>query len=186
MGKDPRGSFTFTRKGVIYEPMFMLELDGGYVLVVYQGGLSEHDLLVKYKQPRKDGKWSRLRTPKHIHWAADILIKQYANPALTKEMLAFFKKLWIETQRIQTVDDKKAVLNAGHLLHKHAAELRKFESLNGAGEYRVDFLLALAMLLMVQEKTNMANAFMFGNLLDALEKGEDLFAIISTATHNGR
>ena len=40
-----------------------------YVLYVFPGKLSQFDILIKYK---KDG--SRIRTPKHIHWAVDMLI----------------------------------------------------------------------------------------------------------------
>jgi len=39
---------------------------------------------------------------------------------------------------------------------------------------------------MIQEKTNRADAYMFKNLLEALKKGEDIFSIVSIATHRGR
>ncbi|MEE0264187.1 MAG: class I tRNA ligase family protein, partial [Acutalibacteraceae bacterium] len=37
-----------------------------YVIYVFQGNLSQFDIVIKYK---KDGK--RIRTPKHIHWVVD-------------------------------------------------------------------------------------------------------------------
>jgi hypothetical protein len=41
----------------------------------------------------------------------------------------------------------------------------------------------VAKILMVQEKTNMEEAYMFKNLLDALKEGNDIFRIVSIATH---
>ena len=44
------------------------------------------------------------------------------------------------------------------------------------------FLILLAKLLMLQEKTNRPDAYMFKRVLDGLKRGEDLFKVLSTAT----
>jgi hypothetical protein len=44
----------------------------------------------------------------------------------------------------------------------------------------------LAELLMTQEKTNREDAYMFKELLKALESREDIYKIVSIATHRGR
>jgi len=41
-------------------------------------------------------------------------------------------------------------------------------------------------MLMLQEKTNRPDAYMFKNLLDALLEGEDIFRIVSTASMGKR
>ena len=41
-----------------------------YIIYVFQGNLSQFDIIIKYKKDRK-----RIRTPKHIHWVVDILMK---------------------------------------------------------------------------------------------------------------
>ena len=41
-----------------------------YIIYVFQGSLSQFDIVIKY---RKDG--TRIRTPKHIHWVVDVLMK---------------------------------------------------------------------------------------------------------------
>ena len=51
------------------------------------------------------------------------------------------------------------------------------------GEYSIKFLILLAKLLMIQEKTNYHEAYMFKNLLEQLKTHQDLYKIISTATH---
>jgi len=43
----------------------------------------------------------------------------------------------------------------------------------------------LAKLLMLQEKTNLETAYMFKKLLKALKSGEDIFKIVSIASHTG-
>ena len=50
-----------------------------YIIYVFQGSLSQFDIVIKY---RKDGK--RIRTPKHIHWVVDVLMKMQGNDTLTK------------------------------------------------------------------------------------------------------
>jgi len=65
-------------------------------------------------------------------------------------------------------------------------EIEKYHLLNNKGEYSIKFLILLAKLLMMQEKTNKEDAYMFKNLLKALKEGKSIFKIVSIATHNGR
>ena len=41
-----------------------------YTIFVFEGKLSQFDILVRYKKGTL-----RIRTPKHIHWVVDILMK---------------------------------------------------------------------------------------------------------------
>ena len=47
-------------KGI--EPLATIEVNDTYILAVYQGSLSEYDLLIRYRQRDKDTKsgWSRI------------------------------------------------------------------------------------------------------------------------------
>ncbi len=65
-------------------------------------------------------------------------------------------------------------------------KIKQYQSVSRFGEYRIEFLILLAKLLMIQEKTNMPGAYMFRKLLEALKKGEDIFSIVSIATHRGK
>ena len=61
------------------EPLCVIPINGTYILGIYKGTLSDFDILLRYRQ--KEGeRWSRIRTPKHIHWAVDMLIKHYSEP----------------------------------------------------------------------------------------------------------
>lgn len=151
-----------------------------YVIYVFQGNLSQFDIVIKYKKGEK-----RIRTPKHIHWVVDILMKMQGNEALTKKYLIAIRNCWNTCQPLTNndFDTLKALIEDG----EKAIEIEKYFSLNAYGEYDVEFLYVLMELLAVQEKTNRADAYMFGNIIEELlETDRDIFRIISTAGFGGR
>lgn len=164
------------------ELLTTIPVNGTYLLGVYQGTLSEYDLLLKYRQLGADGRWTRIRTPKHIHWAVDILIKMYANESITKEFIGFLMDYWDNVKPLRSENERDALLNVDSLLQDVDAESKKYHDLSGKGEYSVKFLLLIAKLLMVQEKTNREDAYMFGKVLESLKEGKDIFGIVSAAT----
>lgn len=151
-----------------------------YIIFVFQGTLSTYDIVIKYK---KDG--TRIRTPKHIHWVVDILMKMQGNEMLTKEYLNAIQNCWNRCVPLTRNDfnSLKQLIEAGEA----TVNLARYFPLNTFGEYDVEFLYVLMELLAVQEKTNRADAYMFGNIIEELlEVDRDLFKIISTAGFGGR
>ncbi len=172
-----------TNKGI--EPLYSMKVNGKYIIAIYQGQISEFDILIKYRQ-FENGKWSRIRTPKHIHWTVDMLIKLYQDEKTTQGFLDRLINIWNETKGIKTKTEFNNI-NIESLYEDHKNDIEKFKILNSKGEYTVGFLILLARLLMIQEKTNLESAYMFGRILDKLKNGnKELFSLISTATHNGR
>ena len=151
-----------------------------YIIYVFQGNLSQFDIIIKYK---KDG--TRIRTPKHIHWVVDVLMKMQGNETLTKRYLQTIQKCWKSCVPLTNNDyaTLKALIENG----ESDIDIDKFFSLNAFGEYDVEFLYVLMELLAVQEKTNRADAYMFGKIIEELlETDRDIFKIISTAGFGGR
>ncbi len=151
-----------------------------YIIYVFQGSLSQFDILIKY---RKDG--TRIRTPKHIHWVVDFLMKMQGNEPLAKEYLIAIQKCWNTCAPLSNNDytTLKALIEGG----EDEIEIQYFSELNLYGEYDVEFLYVLMELLAVQEKTNRSDAYMFGNIIEELlETDRDIFKIISTAGFGGR
>ena len=151
-----------------------------YIIYVFQGDLSQLDIVIKYK---KDGK--RIRTPKHIHWVVDILMKMQGNEVLTKRYLIAIQNCWNTCVPLSNNDfaTLKTLIENG----EEDIELTQFFDLNVFGEYDVEFLYVLMELLAVQEKTNRADAYMFGNIIEELlEADRDIFKIISTAGFGGK
>ena len=151
-----------------------------YIIYVFQGSLSQFDILIKY---RKDG--TRIRTPKHIHWVVDILMKMQGNEDLTKSYLLAIQRCWNACAPLTNNDYQtlKQLIEGG----EQDIEIANFTALNAFGEYDVEFLYVLMELLAVQEKTNREDAYMFGNIIEELlETDRDIFKIISTAGFGGR
>ena len=151
-----------------------------YIIYVFQGTLSQFDIVIKYK---KDGK--RIRTPKHIHWTVDILVKTQGNETLTKQYLKAIQNCWNTCVPLANndFDTLKALIEGG----EEEIDIEQYFDLNAFGEYDVEFLYVLMELLAVQEKTNRADAYMFGKIIEELlETDRDIFKIISTAGFGGR
>jgi hypothetical protein len=166
------------------EPLLTLPINGKYLLSVYQGSFSEFDLLLKYREKDENGKWSYIRTPKHIHWAVDILIKLSLDEINTKYFLDFLIDYWDNNAKsLKSVQERNAFLSPENLLADVDKESKQYAVLAKKGRYSIKFLILVAKILMVQEKTNMEEAYMFKNLLDALKEGNDIFKIVSIATH---
>jgi len=159
-------------------PLAAFNVDEKYIVGIYQGSLSRFDILIKYRQ-KINNSWSRIRTPKHIHWAVDILIKLHEDENKTKEFIESLIEIWNN-------DQLQLLLNTENLLQEEEELIEIYESLNDKGEYSIKFLILLAKLLMVQEKTNLETAYMFKSLLDTLHENIHIFSIISIATHNRR
>lgn len=167
------------------EPLAVYEVNDSYILGVYQGSLSDYDLLLKYRQRINSGinRWSNIRTPKHIHWAVDVMLKMSQQKRLTKSFLKFLLEKWDNTNPITSIYMQTTSIDSVTLLNQVEAESTKFEKLSKQGEYSVKFLLLMAHLLMIQEKTNRSDAYMFKDLLESLKEGQNIWKIVSTATH---
>ena len=151
-----------------------------YIIYVFQGTLSKYDIIIKY---RKDG--TRIRTPKHIHWAVDILMKMQGNETLTRRYLEAIQDCWNTCEPLRNNDYEtleKLILDG-----EKGIDINQYKPLNNYGEYDVEFLYVLMELLAVQEKTNRPDAYMFGNIIsELLEADRDIFKIMSTAGFGGR
>ena len=168
-----------------FDLLAVIPVNGTYLLGIYQGTLSKYDILLKYRQ--KEGeRWSRLRTPKHIHWAVDVLIKHYSEPQETDLLLSRLLKIWEKTNPIKSDEQRENLLNIESLLEEVNEEAKEYPKLAGKGEYSVKFLILIAKLLMVQEKTNRDDAYMFKTLLEKLKDHKNIFEIVSAASYSGR
>ena len=176
---------TFQEKGRSRSPLAVFKVNGSYVVGVYQGSHSDFDILIKYRQ-KINGKWSRIRAPKHIHWAVDILIKLHEDKTKTQNFLDFLLGVWETTQPIRNKQRQQDILSIEFLLKNSKVLINEYEALSSKGEYSIKFLILLAKLLMIQEKTNLEAAYMFKNLLEALRGKGDIFSVVSIASHTGR
>lgn len=176
---------TFKKEGKDIIPLFVFQINEKFIIAAYQGSLSRYDILIKYRQKNEKG-WSKIRTPKHIHWAVDVLIKMHSDKEKTKQFLDFLIEIWNKTGPIKGDEERKKLLSIKYLLESSTEEIEKYEDLGKKGEYSVKFLILLAKLLMLQEKTNLETAYMFKKLLNSLKSGDDIYEIVSIAAHTGK
>ncbi len=178
-------SMNFNKNKVLHTPIKTFQVNDSIIMAIYPGSLSPLDILIKYRQKLSSGKWSAIRTPKHIHWTVDILMKMQTYKELTQQFLDYFIDVWNKTEPLKSEDERQS-LDCKSILDFSEVELDKIKELSTKGEYSVKFLILLAKLLMIQEKTNRADAYMFNNVLQGLRKGNDLFSILSSATLRSR
>ena len=174
---EPKVSMVY--RGI--EPINTFPVNSHYMLSIYEGKMSEYDIVIRYRQ-LENGKWSRIRTPKHIHWAVDILMKQNANKKEAQKFLDLLLSKWETLPAIKNKEAKDFLLKSNILLWDVDKEAETYSKLARKGEYSIKFLFLLAKLLIIQEKTNNDNAYMFKTLLDALKSHKNIYKLIHVST----
>lgn len=163
-----------------HESFKEFHLTNGVVIGIFQGDRGQNpdfDIVIKYKEPGK-----RIRTPKHIHWTIDLLIKKQHAHDLTLKFVRYLRAMYDQIEPFRTKSEQQAC----NLKFTTNEKLREFEPLNQYGEYSVEFIGHIIELMMIMEKTGMEGAFMFKDLMDTIIQEKDIFSIVSQATHNGR
>lgn len=154
-------------------------LKNGTVIGVFQGSYGDNpdlDVIIKYQEKGK-----RVRTPKHIHWAIDLLIKKEHEPELTKEFVKYLIGIWGKIEPFKSKEDQQRC----KLKFTTPENLKKFGPLNAYGEYPVEFIGCIIELMMLEEKTGNHEAFMFKSVLDAIYNDEEIYKIVSAASFRG-
>lgn len=175
-----------------FELIDAFKVNDSFLIGVFKGTLSPLDIVIRYRV--KDCKkttglykgWSNQWQPKHIHWTVDMLIKMSHYPNQSKKLISLLNTLWDNTRPNKNKDELIKATNISKWLEVYYKENIDTEVLNSKGTYSLRFLLSIAKLLMQQEKNNKADAYMFKNLLMALEQKQSTHSIVSIATHKKR
>ena len=172
----------FKRDGEEHIAIKEIELQDGTVIGVFEGSRGanpDHDILIKYQEQGK-----RLRTPKHIHWVIDLLIKKEHNRELTLYFMKYFRNMYDRVEGFKSKEDRQNCKFKETTLEK----LKPFEELNNYGEYKVEFIGHLIELMIKMEKNTPPEkpARVFKELMDAMIAEKEIFVIVSKATQIGR
>jgi len=159
-----------------------IKMSDGTVLGVFEGSRGanpDHDILLKYQEKGK-----RVRTPKHIHWVIDLLIKKEHNKDLTLRFMNYLRGMYERVEPFKSKEDRQRC----ELTETTEERLKEFDELNEYGEYRVDFIGHLIELMIKMEKNTPPEkpARVFKELMDAMIQEKEIFAIVSKATQVGR
>lgn len=154
-------------------------LKNGTIIGVFQGSYGNNpdlDIIIKYQEKGK-----RVRTPKHIHWAIDLLIKREHKPQLVKAFVNYLIAMWDKIEPFSTKADQQKC----ELRFTNPENLEPYEELDNYGEYSVEFIGHIIELMMLEEKTGNHKAFMFKGVLEAIRNDKEIFEIVSRATYIG-
>src|SRR3989344_5017742 len=126
-----------------------------------RGHNPDHDILIKYKENGK-----RIRTPKHIHWVIDVLIKKEHNRELTLRFLRYLRDMYDKVNGFESKEDREKC----ELTETTPEKLKEFEELNDYGEYSVEFVGHLIELMIKMEKNTSPDnpARVFKELMDSI------------------
>jgi hypothetical protein len=162
----------------------ILDIDfrNGLWIYVFPGRISQNDIWIKFRNFNVPH--SKIRTPKHIHWAVDILIKKSNNRNLTDAFLRDMLNRW--SQITPLPNRQMRTIRRNLICSQRRRFIAKYQPLNAAGFFTIEFLTHLIELLMLQEKTNNPQAYMFRNVVNELLSYTDLYKILSTAGYRGR
>ena len=158
------------------------DLDHGNTIVaIFQGSRgmqSDLDIIVKYWQKGKGR-----RTPAHIHWAIDLLLKRQHDPELTTGFIHYLIDLYDCLEPFASTHDR---LERPLITTSGEHDLQGFRDLDNYGEYSVEFTACVLELIGIQEKTGNPDAYLYRKVLTALLDAKDIFALVSTAILRGQ
>lgn len=171
----------FKRDGKEHIAIKEIKLNDGTIIGVFEGNRGhnpDHDILIKYQENGK-----RLRTPKHIHWVIDLLIKKEHNKELTLNFMKYLRDMYERVNAFRSKDDRAECL----LKETTPDKLKQFEELNKYGEYKVEFIGHLIELMIKMEKNTPPEkpARVFRELMEAMIAEKEIFVIVSKATQIG-
>lgn len=171
----------FKREGIEHQSIKEIKLQDGTIIGVFEGNRGanpDHDILIKYQEEGK-----RLRTPKHIHWVIDLLIKKEHNKELTLDFMKYLRTMYDRVDAFKSKKDRKKC----EIKETTDEKLKPFEELNDYGEYKVDFIGHLIELMIKMEKNTPPEkpARVFKELMDAMIAEKEIFTIVSKATQIG-
>src|SRR3990167_3474821 len=82
-----------------------INLNDGTIIGIFAGSRGsnpDHDILIKYQETGK-----RVRTPKHIHWVIDLLIKKEHNRNLTLEFMKYLRNMYDRVEAFKDKNERK-------------------------------------------------------------------------------
>ncbi len=171
----------FKRKGKEHTAIKEIKLNDGTIIGVFEGSRGanpDHDILIKYQENGK-----RLRTPKHIHWVIDLLIKKEHNKELALKFMRYLRDMYDKVEAFKSKEDRQKC----ELKQTTHEKLKEFQELNKYGEYKVDFIGHLIELMIKMEKNTPPEkpARVFRELMDAMIQEKEIFVVVSKATQIG-
>ncbi len=107
-----------------------------------------------------------MRTPKHMHWLLDLILKKEKYPTLTDQFVDMLKNKYAEISALTEVSYEHYCSLVEGLFEE---DLEEYSQLSNAGEYPVEFVYMIITILIAQEKTNYPEGGLFQDMLTSVQ-----------------
>jgi len=136
-------------------------IESEYSLHIYTGNKNANDIRIRYK--KRD---TNVRTPKHSHWVLDMVLKKEKYPESTNRFISLIEEKYA---RVNVLPRPEFDLYRTLINDISIENLDDYKELSNAGEYPIDFLYLLIVLLIAQEKTNYPSGGLFQGMIKSLK-----------------
>ncbi|MBU1093340.1 MAG: hypothetical protein KKH01_02630 [Firmicutes bacterium] len=144
-----------------------------FSLHIYTGTKNPNDIRIRYKKTN-----TQMRTPKHSHWVLDTILKKEQFPDLANKFIHLIEGKY-KYVKILPAPDFNAYKS--FVIEIYKENLSSYKELSNAGEYPIEFLYLLVMLLIAQEKTNYPTGGLFQDMLTSLKyKKIEVFKLLGS------
>lgn len=154
------------------------KLNDGHIIALFQGSRGDNpdlDFIVKYLEP---GLKSRIRTPKHIHWVVDLLLKMEHSKENVFYIIKYYNSFYDDVVAFTNVVERNSFTPQTYSIISE-----QLNDIELKGKYSLDFICYIIELFIYCEKQSPREKKMFKDLLKLLlaySKGEkDFFQVIN-------
>lgn len=142
-----------------------------------RGNRPDMDFIIKFLE---SGAKNRLRTPKHIHWVVDLIIKKQSHPVEVKNFIQKYLIWYDNIKPFQTIKERNTYKPFTPTIIENS-----FQKLDVKDTYSLEYLAHIIELFIKCEK-KMEGAFMFKGILqimlDYCDGKKDYFQVLSHAS----
>jgi hypothetical protein len=147
-----------------------------------RGDQKHIDFVIKFLEP---GSRKETRTPAHIHWVVDLLLKAETHRDTVAAFVKFYRAFYESVDAFESVDERNSYQPV-----TPARVRRRFGELSHHGTYSLEYLSYLLELFAICEKASPRPIKMFPELLSTLQRyfaGErDFVQVLGAAVPRSR
>ncbi len=155
-------------------------LEDGFIVGLFQGNRGDRpdlDFIIKFLQP---GEKRKLRTPDHIHWVVDLLLKMEKHKKEVCEIIHYYNDFYNNAKPFQSIKERNNYEPFTPGLLK-----KKYPQLKHEGTYSLEYVAYLIELFTICEKITPRDKKMFHGLLKSLaeycEGKKDFYQVMNAS-----
>jgi hypothetical protein len=168
-----------------------ITVDQRFQLYIYQGQITPNDILIRYEDQLHKNKNGNQRSPRHVHFFVDLILKNEKSKEDTQHFLTKCLSYWEDENKVFSSNKYIYIrqLVDQYINKNDYFDLKKMKTSNDDEMYPWIFDACLFLLLSGEEKTNCQKAYAFRSIIEKMicsdKNSPDYFRIISSAVYRG-